>query len=122
TLGRAVDRKGLVRAVVERFFEKYVSFDFTAELAEELDDISGGRAQWQAVLEAFWKDFKPKTAEVMEQKPSEVTAELDTFLAPYLFPEKADGTDPRLCPNCGNGKLALRGGRFGAFIACSNYP
>jgi DNA topoisomerase-1 len=112
----------LVTAFLERFFEKYVSFDFTAGLEEELDDISGGRAQWQAVLEAFWKDFKPKTAEVMEQKPSEVTAELDQFLAPYLFPEKADGTDPRLCPNCGNGKLALRGGRFGAFIACSNYP
>jgi DNA topoisomerase-1 len=111
-----------VTAFLERFFEKYVSFDFTAELEEELDDISGGRAQWQAVLEAFWKDFKPKTVEVMEQKPSEVTAELDQFLAPYLFPEKADGTDPRLCPNCGNGKLALRGGRFGAFIACSNYP
>jgi DNA topoisomerase-1 len=112
----------LVTAFLERFFEKYVSFDFTAELEEELDDISGGRAQWQAVLEAFWKDFKPKTAEVMEQKPSEVTAELDTFLAPYLFPDKGDGSDPRLCPNCGNGKLALRGGRFGAFIACSNYP
>jgi len=112
----------LVTAFLERFFEKYVSFDFTAELEEELDDISGGRAQWQAVLEAFWKDFKPKTAEVMEQKPSEVTAELDTFLAPFLFPDKGDGTDPRLCPNCHEGKLALRGGRFGAFIACSNYP
>ncbi|HLZ79562.1 MAG TPA: type I DNA topoisomerase, partial [Sphingomonas sp.] len=112
----------LVTAFLERFFEKYVSFDFTAELEEELDDISGGRANWQAVLEAFWRDFKPKTAEVMEQKPSEVTAELDTFLAPYLFPDKGDGSDPRLCPNCGEGKLALRGGRFGAFIACSNYP
>ncbi|WP_454883968.1 type I DNA topoisomerase [Sphingomonas oryzagri] len=112
----------LVTAFLERFFEKYVSFDFTAGLEEELDDISGGRAQWQTVLEAFWKDFKPKTAEVMEQKPSEVTAELDKFLAPFLFPEKADGTDPRLCPNCGQGQLALRGGRFGAFIACSNYP
>ena len=112
----------LVTAFLERFFEKYVSFDFTAELEEELDDISGGRAQWQAVLEAFWKDFKPKTAEVMEQKPSEVTAQLDTFLAPFLFPDKGDGSDPRLCPNCHEGKLALRGGRFGAFIACSNYP
>ena len=112
----------LVTAFLERFFEKYVSFDFTAELEEELDDISGGRAQWQAVLEAFWKDFKPKTVEVMEQKPSEVTAALDLFLAPFLFPEKEDGTDPRLCPACGEGALALRGGRFGAFIACSNYP
>jgi DNA topoisomerase I len=112
----------LVTAFLERFFEKYVSFDFTAGLEEQLDDVSGGRAQWQSVLEAFWKDFKPKTVEVMEQKPSEVTAELDIFLAPYLFPEKEDGSDPRKCPLCADGKLSLRGGRFGAFIACANYP
>jgi DNA topoisomerase-1 len=74
------------------------------------------------VLEAFWRDFKPRTNEVMEQQPSAITAELDVFLAPYLFPDKADGSDPRLCPKCEAGKLALRGGKFGAFIACSNYP
>ncbi|MET3824372.1 DNA topoisomerase-1 [Sphingomonas sp. PvP055] len=112
----------LVTAFLERFFEKYVSYDFTSGLEDELDEVSGGRAEWQAVLEAFWKDFKPRTTEVMEQKPSEVTAELDKFLAPYLFPPMADGGDPRLCPNCGQGQLALRGGKFGAFVACSNYP
>ena len=112
----------LVTAFLERFFERYVGYDYTAGLEEELDDVSGGRAQWQAVLDAFWRDFKPRTAEVMEQKPSEVTAALDQFLAPYLFPERADGADPRQCPNCGEGQLALRGGKFGAFIACSNYP
>ncbi|MEQ9661207.1 MAG: type I DNA topoisomerase [Parasphingopyxis sp.] len=112
----------LVTAFLERFFERYVGYDFTAGLEEELDDISGGRADWQAILAAFWQDFKPKTEEVMERQPSEVTAELDTFLEPLLFPEKEDGTDPRLCPRCGDGRLALRGGRYGAFIACSNYP
>ncbi|WP_420141054.1 type I DNA topoisomerase [Sphingomonas sp.] len=112
----------LLTSFLERFFERYVSYDFTAGLEEELDDVSGGRAQWQAVLEAFWRDFKPKTAEVMEQKPSDITAALDEFLAPYLFPDKGDGSDPRACPACGTGKLALRGGKFGAFVACSNYP
>jgi len=112
----------LVTAFLERFFERYVSYDFTAGLEDELDEISGGRAQWQAVLEAFWRDFKPKTAEVMEQKPSDITAELDKFLEPMLFPPKADGSNPRACPMCGDGQLSLRGGRFGAFIACSNYP
>jgi len=112
----------LLTAFLERFFERYVGYDFTAGLEEELDDVSGGRAQWQAVLERFWRDFKPRTGEVMEQKPSEITAALDEFLGPYLFPDKGDGTDPRLCPNCGAGKLALRGGKFGPFIACSNYP
>ena len=112
----------LLTSFLERFFEKYVSYDFTADLEDELDEVSGGRANWQQVLADFWRDFKPKTAEVMEQKPSDITAALDEFLAPYLFPDKEDGSDPRLCPNCGNGRLALRGGKYGAFVACSNYP
>lgn len=112
----------LLTAFLERFFERYVNYDFTAGLEEELDDVSGGRAGWQSVLEAFWKDFRPRTDEVMERKPSEVTQALDEFLAPYLFPDNGDGSDPRLCPACGEGKLALRGGKFGAFVACSNYP
>ena len=112
----------LVTAFLERFFERYVNYDYTAGLEEELDDVSGGRLGWQAMLDAFWKDFKPKAGEVMEQKPSEVTAALDEFLAPFLFPDKEDGSDPRLCPQCGTGQLALRGGKYGAFVACSNYP
>ncbi len=112
----------LVTGFLERFFERYVAYDFTAGLEDQLDEISGGRADWQAVLSAFWKDFKPKTEEVMERKPSEVTAELDVFLSSYLFPPRDDGTDPRTCPACADGRLALRGGRFGAFVACSNYP
>ncbi|MBK6706286.1 MAG: type I DNA topoisomerase [Sphingomonadales bacterium] len=112
----------LLTAFLERFFDRYVAYDFTAGLEDQLDEISAGDAEWQRVLEAFWRDFKPKTAEVMEQKPSDITAELDKFLAPYLFPEREDGSDPRICPKCGTGKLALRGGRFGAFVACSNYP
>ena len=112
----------LLTAFLERFFERYVSYDFTAGLEDQLDDVSGGRADWQKVLEAFWRDFKPKTAEVMEQKPSEITAALNEFLGSYLFPEREDGSDPRACPACGEGQLALRGGKFGAFVACSNYP
>src|SRR3546814_5468391 len=94
----------LVTAFLERFFERYVSYDFTAGLEDELDEVSGGRAAWQKVLEAFWRDFKPKTAEVMEQKPSDITAELDKFLVPMLFPDKGDGSDPRACPLCNDGK------------------
>ncbi len=112
----------LVTAFLERFFERYVNFDYTAELEEELDDVSGGRMAWLKLLEDFWRDFKPKAGEVMDSKPSEITEALDEFLSPWLFPDKGDGADPRLCPLCGNGRLSLRGGRFGAFIACSNYP
>ena len=112
----------LVTAFLERFFERYVSYDYTAELEEELDDVSGGRLDWQKLLDDFWRDFKPKAGEVMDQKPSEITQALDEFLAPWLYPTRADGNDPRLCPQCGNGRLSLRGGKFGAFVACSNYP
>jgi DNA topoisomerase-1 len=112
----------LLTAFLERFFPRYVAYEFTAGMEEQLDDVSGGRAAWKAVLAAFWRDFKPKSDEVMERKPSEVTAELDTFLADYLFPPREDGSDPRVCPKCASGRLALRGGRYGAFVACSNYP
>src|SRR5690349_8529463 len=112
----------LVTAFLERFFEKYVSYDYTAELEEELDDVSGGRLDWQKLLDDFWRDFKPKAGEVMDQKPSEITHALDEFLSPWLYPPRADGSDPRICPQCGNGRLSLRGGKFGAFVACSNYP
>ena len=112
----------LVTAFLERFFERYVSYDYTAELEEELDDVSGGRLNWQKLLQEFWHDFRPKAGEVTEQKPSEVTAALDEFLAPWLYPPREDGSDPRVCPACGNGRLSLRGGKFGAFVACSNYP
>jgi DNA topoisomerase-1 len=112
----------LVTAFLERFFEKYVNYDYTAELEEELDDVSGGRLNWQKLLDDFWRDFRPKAGEVMDQKPSEITQALDEFLAPWLYPPRADGTDPRLCPQCGQGRLSLRGGKFGAFVACSNYP
>ena len=109
-------------AFLERFFSRYVEYDFTAGMEDELDEVSGGRAVWKSVLEAFWKDFKPKSDEVMEKKPSEVTEALDEFLSDYLFPPSDDGSDPRLCPKCSVGRLSLRGGRYGAFVACSNYP
>jgi DNA topoisomerase-1 len=84
-----------------------------------LDDVSGGRLNWQKLLDAFWRDFRPKAGEVVEQKPSEITAALDEFLAPWLYPPREDGSDPRVCPPCGNGRLSPRGGKFGAFVACS---
>jgi DNA topoisomerase I len=112
----------LLTAFLERFFPRYVAYDFTAGMEEELDVVSDGRENWKVLLAKFWKDFKPKSDEVMAQKPSEVTEALDEFLSDYLFPENEDGADPRKCPNCGNGRLSLRGGRFGAFVACSNYP
>ncbi|WP_095011236.1 type I DNA topoisomerase [Tsuneonella mangrovi] len=117
----------LLTAFLERFFPRYVAYDFTAGMEDELDEVSGGREEWKALLSQFWRDFKPKTDEVMERKPSEVTEALDEYLSDYLFPPREDGKDPRTCPLCEQegregGRLSLRGGRYGAFIACANYP
>ena len=118
----AEEKGRLVTAFLERFFTRYVEYDFTAGLESQLDDVSAGDASYLELLRAFWADFQPKTAEIMEQRPSDVTAALDEYLAPFLFPDKGDGVDPRVCPKCGAGRLSLKTGRFGAFVACSNYP
>ena len=117
----------LLTAFLERFFPNYVAYDFTAGMEDELDEVSGGREAWKALLAKFWQDFKPKADEVMEKLPSEVTEALDDYLSDYLFPPREDGHDPRFCPLCqsegrSGGRLSLRGGRFGAFVACANYP
>ncbi|WP_448579282.1 type I DNA topoisomerase [Thermaurantiacus sp.] len=119
---QAEDKGRLVTAFLERFFERYVSYDFTAGLEDELDAISAGSARYQDVLRSFWADFHPLTEQVLEQKPWDIDAALDEHLAPMLFPPRADGADPRACPACGDGRLALRIGRYGPFVSCSNYP
>ncbi len=118
----AEEKGRLVTAFLERYFEKYVSYDFTAELENRLDEVSAGDLDYLTVLGDFWKDFAPKTKEVLEIRPSDVTVALDEFLSPFLFPPKDDGSDPRLCPTCSNGRLGLKTGKFGAFVSCSNYP
>ncbi|KWV92753.1 type I DNA topoisomerase [Erythrobacter sp. YT30] len=123
----AEDSGRLLTAFLERFFPRYVAYDFTAGMEDELDTVSDGREDYKDLLSKFWADFKPKTEEVMEKLPSEVTEVLDEYLSAYLFPPREDGKDARHCPLCETegregGRLSLRGGRFGAFIACANYP
>jgi DNA topoisomerase-1 len=119
---RPQEKGRIVTAFLERFFERYVEYDFTAGLEGQLDDISAGEAEYLEVLRAFWADFEPRTKDVMGQSPMEVEKALDAWLAPHLFPPRADGGEPRQCPACGNGQLSLKVGRYGPFIACSNYP
>ncbi len=117
------DKGRLVVAFLENYFNRYVAYDFTAGLEEELDDISGGRLDWQEVLDRFWKDFRAAVDETAELRITEVLEKINDFLAPHLFPDPGDGTDPRLCKACGTGRLSMRTARTGgAFIGCSNYP
>ena len=117
------DKGRLVTAFLENYFRKYVAYDFTAELEEELDEISAGKVDWKAVLDDFWKDFSAHVAQTQDLRIGEVLETINEVLAPHLFPDKRDGSDPRACPNCSAGRLALKTARSGgAFIGCSNYP
>lgn len=116
------DNGRLVTAFLEQFFSRWVEYDFTAALENQLDEVSAGEMDWKAVLRGFWDQLKPATAAVLERQG--VIDELDAAIGPFLFPEKPDGTDPRLCPVCGTGRLHLKASfkMRSSFIGCSNYP
>ena len=117
------DKGRLVTAFLENYFPRYVAYEFTAGLEEQLDDVSGGRADWQDLLDSFWRDFRAAIDDTSELRIGEVLEKINEVLAPHLFPDPGDGTDPRLCPKCAIGQLSMRTARSGgAFIGCSNYP
>jgi DNA topoisomerase-1 len=116
------DKGRLVTAFLESFFNRYVEYDFTADLEEKLDLISDGKLAWKDVLRDFWRDFIDAVNNTKELRVSEVLDALNEILGPFIFPKTADGSDPRKCPSCGTGQLGLKIGKFGAFVGCSNYP
>ena len=116
------DKGRLVTAFLEQFFERYVEYDFTADLEGKLDLVSAGELDWKELLREFWRDFSGAVAGIGDLRVGQVLDALNEALAPHIFPPRPDGTDPRLCPTCGTGQLSLRVSRFGAFVGCSNYP
>jgi DNA topoisomerase-1 len=116
------DKGRVLTAFLENFFARYVEYDFTANLEEQLDLISNNEIKWKDVLRDFWRDFIGAVDEIKDLRVAQVIDALDEMLAPHLFPPRVDGGDPRQCPNCGTGKIGLKLGRFGGFIGCSNYP
>jgi DNA topoisomerase-1 len=112
----------LVTAFLENFFNKYVEYDFTADLEEKLDKISAGELNWKDVLRAFWQDFFAQIEDTKELRVTNVLDALNEALAPLVFPKREDGSDPRICQVCGTGNLSLKLGKYGAFVGCSNYP
>jgi DNA topoisomerase-1 len=116
------DRGRLVTAFLSAFFERYVEYNFTADLENQLDDISGGRIDWKEVLRRFWQDFSGAIDGTKDLKIGDVLKTLDEELGRHFFPDNGSAGDPRLCPVCNEGRLSLKLGRFGAFIGCSRYP
>ncbi|MFE1601189.1 type I DNA topoisomerase [Methylobacterium sp. ID0610] len=116
------DKGRLVTGFLESFFRRYVEYDFTAELEEQLDRISNAEIDWRQVLRDFWREFSAAIAGTKELRTAEVLEALNQLLGPHIFPPRADGANPRTCPNCASGTLSLKLGKFGAFVGCSNYP
>ena len=116
------DKGRIVTAFLTSFFKRYVEYDFTADLEEKLDEVSAGELSWKQLLRDFWTSFHVAAEEAKGLKFADVIDALDEILGPHMFPEREDGGDPRRCPTCGNGRLNLKLGKFGAFIGCSNYP
>jgi DNA topoisomerase-1 len=116
------DKGRVVVAFLENFFARYVEYDFTANLEEQLDRISNNEVSWQQVLKDFWNDFIGVVNDIKDVRVSEVLDVLDNMLGPHIYAPREDGGDPRQCPTCGTGKLNLKAGKFGAFVGCSNYP
>ena len=117
------DRGKLISAFLEKLFSKYVDYNFTAGLENQLDDITAGKEGWIKVLEMFWKDFNKNVSDVKEKRTREVLDLLNDSLGSLIFERDSDGNIDRKCKLCENGSLSLKNSfRGGAFIGCSNYP
>ena len=120
------DKGRLVTAFLENFFARYVEYDFTAGLEEQLDVISDGKLDWKVFLRDFWTEFSAAVGETKDLRVTHVLDALNETLGTYVFPAvDADGNvkeKPRLCPLCNEGELSLKLGRGGAFVGCGNYP
>ncbi len=120
---KAEDRGRLVTAFLENYFQRYVEYDFTADLEQSLDDVSNGDRDWRQLLREFWDAFFNRIEDTKDLTIRQVIDVLDEDLGRHFFPPNGDaGSDPRQCPACGGGRLGLRLSRTGAFIGCSNYP
>ena len=116
------DKGRIVTIFLLNFFKRYVEFDFTAGLENQLDAVSAGKGNYKELLGQFWDHFSEAISETSELRITEVLDVLDDALAPQLYPKKEDGSDPRKCPKCGNGQLHLKSSRTGGFVGCGNYP
>ena len=116
------ERGRVVTTFLKEFFTKYVEYDYTAGLEDELDIISNGEMNWKVFLEKFWKSFYKNIKEVEEKPFVEVLEFLNQKIGGQIFGVDKEGNAKNECPTCKTGKLGLRLGKFGAFIGCSNYP
>jgi len=115
------DKGRVVSVFLENYFNKYVEYDFTADMENQLDEISDGKLNWKEVIKKFWDTFKPLCDDTISKSNREIIDVLDATLGTHFFPPKGEDKD-RKCPTCDDGRIGLKVGKFGGFIGCSNYP
>lgn len=96
----------IVNDLLVEHFGSLFDYDYTAKLEEELDRVEEGRLSWLETLERFYRDFRERLEAAR--------------LRMQNFRKEVEETD-QLCEKCG-GKMVIRLGRFGRFLACSNFP
>ena len=116
------DKGRIVTGFLASYFKRYVEYDFTADLEEKLDLISDDKLEWKEVLRDFWRDFTASIDDIKDLRVGEVFDALNEILGAHVFPDKGDGSDPRACPKCGQGRLSLKPSKYGPFVGCSSYP
>ena len=89
---------------LQEFFSDLINVEYTRDMEEELDEVADGKLIWNNVLEEFYKLFEPRVKNAFDE-----------------MEKKAPVETGENCPECGN-PLVIRKGRYGEFIACSNYP
>ncbi|MDR1691367.1 MAG: type I DNA topoisomerase [Rickettsiales bacterium] len=117
----ATERGRLVAEFLKKYFPVYVQYDFTAGMEDKLDDISNGKIDYIKVLNEFWKPFINSVQASTGLSPEVIQKDLQDALQNHLF-KPVDGVDVFKCPECKDGVLGLKLGKFGGFIGCSNYP
>ena len=89
------DKGRVVIAFLENFFRRYVEYDFTADLEEQLDRISNNEIAWQQVLKDFWTGFIGAVDDIKDLRVAQVLDALDEMLGPHIYPPRAHGGDIR---------------------------
>src|SRR6056300_1408523 len=102
------DRGKLISAFLEKLFTKYVDYNFTADLENQLDDITSGNVKWDKVLENFWKDFYANVTSVKEKRTREVLDLLNESLGELIFDRDTNDSIDRKCKLCSSGELSLK--------------
>lgn len=107
----------IVSVFLKQFFTKYVEYDFTAKLEEDLDIISNGKLNKIEFLTNFWIPFSKNVNDVIKTDFKTTFKPLNDIIVEYFL----DTDEKKKCKKCGN-EMILKSSRNGCFFGCSNYP